>query len=464
VKEIIMPFKSEAQRGWMHANEPEMAKKWEKETPKGKKLPKKVKKKKTKSESIDKIIDTALVKGAGLVKKGTGATIDCIKNPAACGAKGKEKASEMHQNLGGGVKGAAKLAAVSTLAATPVPGSLPVSMALYHGLKKKKTKSESIDKIIDTALAEAEIKRQKRSFRTKSSPSDTPSFYMSSKNSHPWYSNSPKKYIATGISADHYGDAGQGSCLDVDLISTLSKKFTKYAMEYADEHGYEIVPDENGSLRGDYCGGQLTWPIKRPDKARREHFESRLNSILEDQNCILTVLSEDYDDYEKGEDWSADEDQSNFHDIDSVVPVTRLPHGVFAYKGMDETEAEYAIGQRTIPRFVAISDNNHIKCASWCPSEQIVYKFQIPNLSEKSPQPISVVSWYGDCTAYPKGMPAVFHNNQYERAAPSSAPEHYDELVISVPCVVVDKYEPIGEDGNDFLFRNSNGDELIWSI
>jgi hypothetical protein len=190
-------------------------------------------------------------------------------------------------------------------------------------------------------------------------------------------------------------------------------------------------------------------------------FESRLNSILEDQNCILTVLS-------------ADEDQSNFHDIDSVVPVTRLPHGVFAYKGMDETEAEYAIGQRTIPRFVAISDNNHIKCASWCPSEQIVYKFQIPNLSEKSPQPISVVSWYGDCTAYPKGMPAVFHNNQYERAAPSpfygvqsswsSSPGHYDELVISVPCVVVDKYEPIGEDGNDFLFRNSNGDELIWSI
>ena len=26
-----MPFKSEKQRKWMHANEPEMAKKWEKE-------------------------------------------------------------------------------------------------------------------------------------------------------------------------------------------------------------------------------------------------------------------------------------------------------------------------------------------------------------------------------------------------------------------------------------------------
>jgi hypothetical protein len=37
-----MPFKSKAQRGWMYANKPAMAKRWEKETPKGKKLPKKV--------------------------------------------------------------------------------------------------------------------------------------------------------------------------------------------------------------------------------------------------------------------------------------------------------------------------------------------------------------------------------------------------------------------------------------
>ncbi len=34
-----MPFKSEKQRKWMHANQPEMAKRWEKETPK-KALPK----------------------------------------------------------------------------------------------------------------------------------------------------------------------------------------------------------------------------------------------------------------------------------------------------------------------------------------------------------------------------------------------------------------------------------------
>lgn len=34
-----MPFKSKKQRGWMHANEPEMAKRWEDETPKGRKLP-----------------------------------------------------------------------------------------------------------------------------------------------------------------------------------------------------------------------------------------------------------------------------------------------------------------------------------------------------------------------------------------------------------------------------------------
>ena len=38
-----MPFKSKKQRKWMHANEPEMADKWEKETPKGKALPEKVK-------------------------------------------------------------------------------------------------------------------------------------------------------------------------------------------------------------------------------------------------------------------------------------------------------------------------------------------------------------------------------------------------------------------------------------
>lgn len=41
-----MPFKSQAQRKWMFVNQPEMAKRWAKETPKGKKLPKKLKKNK----------------------------------------------------------------------------------------------------------------------------------------------------------------------------------------------------------------------------------------------------------------------------------------------------------------------------------------------------------------------------------------------------------------------------------
>jgi hypothetical protein len=40
-----MPFKSKAQRKWMYANKPEMAERWQKETPKRKKLPEKVKKK-----------------------------------------------------------------------------------------------------------------------------------------------------------------------------------------------------------------------------------------------------------------------------------------------------------------------------------------------------------------------------------------------------------------------------------
>lgn len=37
-----MPFKSEAQRRFMYAKHPKIAKKWEKHTPKGKKLPEKV--------------------------------------------------------------------------------------------------------------------------------------------------------------------------------------------------------------------------------------------------------------------------------------------------------------------------------------------------------------------------------------------------------------------------------------
>ena len=42
-----MPLKSQAQRKWMYANKPKMAKQWESETPK-KKLPKKTKTTKTK--------------------------------------------------------------------------------------------------------------------------------------------------------------------------------------------------------------------------------------------------------------------------------------------------------------------------------------------------------------------------------------------------------------------------------
>lgn len=37
-----MPLVSEAQRKWMHANHPDMAARWEAETPKGAKLPARV--------------------------------------------------------------------------------------------------------------------------------------------------------------------------------------------------------------------------------------------------------------------------------------------------------------------------------------------------------------------------------------------------------------------------------------
>ncbi len=41
-----MPMRSKSQRGFLWANDPDVAKKFEKETPKNAKLPKKVKKKK----------------------------------------------------------------------------------------------------------------------------------------------------------------------------------------------------------------------------------------------------------------------------------------------------------------------------------------------------------------------------------------------------------------------------------
>lgn len=52
-----MPYVSTSQRGWMHVNEPAMAKRWDAHTPKGKKLPRHVKKK-----ALDQV--RALVKEA----------------------------------------------------------------------------------------------------------------------------------------------------------------------------------------------------------------------------------------------------------------------------------------------------------------------------------------------------------------------------------------------------------------
>lgn len=54
-----MPFKSQAQRGWMWANEPEMARRWQAHTPKGKKLPEHVtSKKETDMSSKEAVIAT----------------------------------------------------------------------------------------------------------------------------------------------------------------------------------------------------------------------------------------------------------------------------------------------------------------------------------------------------------------------------------------------------------------------
>lgn len=45
-----MPFKSQAQRAWMYANDPKMADRWQRETGK-KELPKKINKRKKKNGS-----------------------------------------------------------------------------------------------------------------------------------------------------------------------------------------------------------------------------------------------------------------------------------------------------------------------------------------------------------------------------------------------------------------------------
>ena len=50
-----MPFKSKAQRKWMYANKPSMAKQWEADTPKGARLPEKASKVQTKVKTIKKV-------------------------------------------------------------------------------------------------------------------------------------------------------------------------------------------------------------------------------------------------------------------------------------------------------------------------------------------------------------------------------------------------------------------------
>lgn len=65
-----MPFVSKAQRAWMYANKPAMAKEWESHTPKEVKLPKHVKKRKMKSLREHYMLATGKLKVK--TKKGSG--------------------------------------------------------------------------------------------------------------------------------------------------------------------------------------------------------------------------------------------------------------------------------------------------------------------------------------------------------------------------------------------------------
>ena len=66
-----MPFKSKAQRKYLHSQKPKMAKKWEKKTPKGKSLPRKAtKKRKTKGDKKAKRTYNRYRKGGRKGKRG----------------------------------------------------------------------------------------------------------------------------------------------------------------------------------------------------------------------------------------------------------------------------------------------------------------------------------------------------------------------------------------------------------
>jgi len=64
-----MPMKSKKQRAWMWANKPEMAKEFEKHTPKGKKLPKYAPKKKKKKSKKSKASYKALILRLAFINK-----------------------------------------------------------------------------------------------------------------------------------------------------------------------------------------------------------------------------------------------------------------------------------------------------------------------------------------------------------------------------------------------------------
>jgi hypothetical protein len=66
-----MPFESDAQRRWMYANEPAMARRWQEHTPKGKDLPERVnKKKKKKKRSKSAASETELAVDRHAITKG----------------------------------------------------------------------------------------------------------------------------------------------------------------------------------------------------------------------------------------------------------------------------------------------------------------------------------------------------------------------------------------------------------
>lgn len=169
-----MPFASERQRRWMHANKPTMAKQWERETPKGSKLPEKasehgaqnepervvndIEKGASKSQAAKELArDIATILSpvpAGMVAGGgAGAGIGALAAPEGRRGEGALKGLEYGARIGGSLgllTGAARsvrgLAGEAVPLAPPIPIFSPMLGGVAGGMAGARMREEEAKK------------------------------------------------------------------------------------------------------------------------------------------------------------------------------------------------------------------------------------------------------------------------------------------------------------------------------